>query len=116
MKIERVTLAATNVQAMVEFYDAVFDARLEPVTAFGTTLYKGHFLGLDLLICPNEIAGVDARQNRHQFRLMVPELTTFVENMKTAGGTIINQNSGAVGFRDPDGNTYEVAQDGSHAP
>lgn len=110
MKIDRVTLAATHVQAIVAFYNTVFDARLEPVAAFGTTLYKGRFVGLDLVICPNEIAGVDARQNRHQFRLTVPELMPFIDRLRGAGGTIINQDINTIGFSDPDGNTYEAGQ------
>jgi catechol 2,3-dioxygenase-like lactoylglutathione lyase family enzyme len=115
MQLLQMTLAATNVPAMVAFYDAVLDARLQPVTAYGTTLYRGAVAGVGLLLCPNEIAGVAAEQSRHQLRLRVPDLARAMERARASGGSLDGEVMEADGVRqaavrDPDGNTLELEQ------
>lgn len=109
MQIERITLAADDVDATVAFYNAVFGSNLTPVA--NAPLHRGTLLGLDLLVCDNTLAQVDARQNRHQFRVAVPDLDAVRAAVESAGGQIINtgEESGraVLGVRDPDGNTYE---------
>jgi predicted enzyme related to lactoylglutathione lyase len=109
MLIERITLAATRLDSTVAFYNAVFDSNLQPVP--GMPLYAGTLLGLDLLVCDNAVARVDARQNRHQFRVAVPDLDALRATVEAAGGTVINAGADSgrpiLGVRDPDGNTYE---------
>ncbi len=69
---------------------------------------------MDLLLCPNEIAEVDARQNRHQFRLAVENLDAFAARIAASNGDIINEGIEVgrkiLGVRDPDGNTYELIE------
>jgi predicted enzyme related to lactoylglutathione lyase len=114
MYIQHITLAVTHLPQMLAFYDTVFHANLKPLG--DGPLYKGSFAGQTLLFCPNEIAGVDARQNRHQFRIAVPNLPAVRETILNSGGAIINEDSDShgkrlIGVRDPDGNTYEFIQE-----
>jgi predicted enzyme related to lactoylglutathione lyase len=112
--IQNITLAVTHMPEMIAFYDAVFHANLKPLGA--GPLYKGTFAGQVLVLCPNDIAGVEAKQNRHQFRLAVPNLPALQQTVLAAGGQIINQGKDdagklLIGMRDPDGNTYEFVQE-----
>ncbi|MCB0064181.1 MAG: hypothetical protein KDE19_18790 [Caldilineaceae bacterium] len=52
MKLKGFTIAAVNVTAMVHFYNKVFAAKLKPVDAFGTVLYRGELAGYALSVCP----------------------------------------------------------------
>jgi predicted enzyme related to lactoylglutathione lyase len=99
------TLTAVDVPAMVRFYDALFGAGLQPVAAFGTTLYRGMLHGVPLLICPNSIADVDAAQNRHQFTYETPDLDAVIEAALAAGGVIRERDGVVATVLDPDGNT-----------
>ena len=109
MQIERITLAATDVDATVAFYNAVFDSKLTPIP--NAPLYRGTLLGLELLVCDNTLAEVDARQNRHQFRVAVPDLEALRAVVEASGGAVINAGEeggrAILGVHDPDGNTYE---------
>jgi predicted enzyme related to lactoylglutathione lyase len=109
------TLATTDTPGMVAFYNAVFDAGLEPVAAYGTTLYRGRLAGLGLLLCPNEIAGVDAQQNRHQLRFHVARLDEVIARAQATGGSLKGEIGEDRGRRlaavvDPDGNTMELVE------
>lgn len=111
IKITRITMAITNMDAMVQFYNRVLNAHLEPIA--GTPFYRGAIAGMDILFCPNDIAGVDAKQNRQQFRFLVNNLGDRLEQVSTAGGEIIQSQleqdgSRIIGVRDPDGNTLEL--------
>jgi predicted enzyme related to lactoylglutathione lyase len=109
------TLAATDMAGMVAFYNALFKAELQPVRAYGTTLYRGRLGRLGLLLCPNEIAGVEAEQNRHQLRFRAAQFEQALAQAKAAGGTLRGEVMGEVGKRlaavvDPDGNTLELSE------
>ncbi len=111
MKLMRVTFAITNMEAMVTFYNRVLDAHLEPIT--DTPFYRGTIAGIDILFCPNEIARVEAQQNRQQFRFLVNNLGERLEQVTQHGGQILQtqmdqDGSRLVGVRDPDGNTLEL--------
>lgn len=109
------TLVATDVPAMVAFYNAVFEAGLTPRAAFGATLYRGTLGGVGLQLCPNEVAGVVAEQNRHQLRFRVRNLDTMLARVRAAGGVLRGEISQEAGQRlaavvDPDGNTLELIE------
>lgn len=112
-QLTQMTLATIRTRAMVKFYNTLFGASLEPVQSHGTTLYHGRLAGVPLVICPNEIAGVDAKQARHQLTLRVADLLGLLQLVEIAGGSV----SASAGelvvsaiLRDPDGNTIEVVQ------
>jgi len=79
----------------------------------GTTLYRGVLAGIPLLLCPNEIAGVEAEQSRHQLALRVADLSSLLQHVETMGGVIDTPAPDSLTravLRDPDGNTIEVIQ------
>ena len=113
--LSQITLAATNTLAMVDFYRDVFESDLHPIAAYGTTLYRGTLAGVTLLLCPNEIAGVQADQNRHQLTIAVPDLRATLQRVRESGGTLDaaaaeETSNTAASIRDPDGNTIELIQ------
>ena len=112
-QLAQMTLATTRTLEMVKFYDTLFGTQLQATEAYGTTLYHGTLAGIPLVICPNEIAGVEAKQSRHQLTLRVADLLGLLQLVEIAGGGI--HTSGAESIisailRDPDGNTIEVIQ------
>lgn len=126
MSIRQITLATIHTEAMVTFYEAVLGSGLTGFAAYGTTLYRGKLGGVDLLFCPNDIAGVVAEQSRHQFTIAVPDLSAAllaadgtegsVEEVRREGSAGVSAHgvetptvTSAI-LRDPDGNTIELVQ------
>jgi predicted enzyme related to lactoylglutathione lyase len=112
MQLLRVTIAVNQMQPMVTFYNRVLEANLSPFEAAGATFYRGSISGLEILLCPNEIARVDAKQNRKQLTFVVPDLRKILETVESAGGHVVNQSDDGTicGVSDPDGNTLEFIQ------
>ena len=113
IQLTQMTLATTRTREMVKFYDTLFGTHLQPFDAYGTTLYRGTLAGIPLVICPNEIAGVEAEQSRHQLTLRVADLLGLLQIVEIAGGGIHTAAAEAIIsaiLRDPDGNTIEVTQ------
>ena len=110
MQIQRITLAVEDMDSMVEFYNAIFGCGLAPVN--GSPVSKGRFADIELVVCPNSVAGVIADQNRHQFRLVVDDAEALATRIEAAGGSVVNRDSldkkAVVGIADPEGNTYEL--------
>ncbi len=95
----QITLAATNIDAMVRFYAAVFGIELRPVDAYGTTLYRGALDGVSFVLCPNSLAGVQAENSRHQFTYAVADLAAIVARAVAAGGVVDDGGAGQRGQR-----------------
>jgi predicted enzyme related to lactoylglutathione lyase len=112
-RIDRITLAVTHVDAVIAFYNEIFDSGIEPLG--DSPLYAGTLGGVPLLVCPNEIAGVDASQSRHQLRFVVDDIEDVLAHVPLAGGSLLNRDRVGgrlvVGISDPDGNTYELIED-----
>ena len=112
VELVELSLAATDVQAMVRFYDTLFDAGLQPSEAFGTTFHRGALHGVAFVLAPNDLAGVEARQNRHQFVYAVTDLSAFLARVTEAGGTVRDSTGTVATVLDPDGNTLVVKDAG----
>src|SRR5687768_1634479 len=113
VQLTQMTPATTRTVDMVRFYDTLFSTGLQPTEVYGTTLYNGSLAGISLTICPNEIAGVEAEQSRHQLAFRVSDLAATLSQVESAGGVIETPMSDSltqVTLRDPDGNTVEVLQ------
>lgn len=108
LKILKITIAVTNTTEMVNFYNTVFNSNLKEIATYGTKLYSGNFIGLELLLCPNEIAGVNAKQNRQQFDISVSDINSVLDKVIKNSGTIkevYNKTTKSASVIDPDGNT-----------
>ncbi|QQS31103.1 MAG: hypothetical protein IPM47_09375 [Sphingobacteriales bacterium] len=115
IQINKITLASTDIESMVLFYSQVFSCKFVPKQAYGTTLYAGKILGLNLLLCPNEIAGVKAEQSRHQFEFKVPDLEETIELCisncgRLLGEVFVKEQQKTATITDPDGNTLVFIQ------
>ena len=114
VQLTQMTLATTRTREMVKFYNTLFGTQLQATEVSGMTLYRGTLAGIPLLICPNEIAGVEAEQSRHQLALRVPALSALLGLVEANGGVIdtpVTDSISTAIVRDPDGNTMEVIQD-----
>ena len=113
MKIDGIVLAVEDMAAMVAFYNEVFDAGLVPINET-SSFHRGSFAGLPIVLCPNEIAEVDADQSRVQWRLRVDDASAVAAATQRCGGTVTGENTDHRGrefsIADPDGNTYEITQ------
>ena len=115
MRIEGFTLAVMDIEKMARFYNAIFDSGLQPREMFGSKLYQGQFCGLQLLLCPAEVAANSAEQNRHQFNIVVKDLDRFLERAIETGAETIGEVVEDLGYRsiglyDPDRNSMVVKE------
>lgn len=116
VQINSMTLAATHIEAMATFYNAVLEANFEQFELFpGAIAYRGTLAGMSVLMCPNTIAGVEAKQNRQQFDFLVDDVQSTMTAALANGGTQLSavqeQNGMLVGsVYDPDGNSIVFMQ------
>lgn len=116
MRMTGLTIAVNRVDDMVEFYNAVFDARLKPTVHIGDQQFYGGVIGgLELTFCPNAIAGVLAEQNRQQFRFAVDDIAAVMLKGTIHHGCEINpideyKGAKVASLADPDGNTIEFVE------
>jgi predicted enzyme related to lactoylglutathione lyase len=92
LEISNITIAIENIVQMVKFYETVFNCKFSKIDLYGTTLFSGNLVGTKILLCPNEIAGVKAEKNRHQFDFKVANINEVILLAKAAGGEILNEN------------------------
>ena len=111
--LERITLAVEDMDAAVAFYDAVFGTELQEVGE--GPFFRGTLAGIPLLLCPNSIAEVDARQNRHQLRIVLDDVHAAIRKVEPRGGRIVDHGEDdgrrVVAIADPEGNTYELIEE-----
>ena len=116
MRLIGLTIAAVNTQKMARFYNAVFDAGLKETVHIGDQqFFGGKLAGLELVLCPNAIAGVVAEQNRQQFRFEVDDIEAVMAKGLANHGSEINpideyKGAKVASMADPDGNTIEFVE------
>ena len=106
--LSKITIAITNINEMVFFYKTVFKCEFNEVSIANTTLYSGNLFGIKILLCPNELAGVIAQQNRQQFDIEVTDIKTVLQDVIKANGKVketYNPETKTASVTDPDGNT-----------
>ncbi len=114
-QITGLTIAVTNMESMLDFYTHIFDIQFVEKEMFGARLYSGQWGGIELLFCPAEIAQNTAKQNRHQFDILVPDLKQLISQSQEYGGQVIgepleDEESIRVGIYDPDQNSIVFKQ------
>ena len=90
-QIEGMTIAITNMEAMLSFYSNVFNIQFTEKEINGSKLYSGVWGGLNLLFCPAKIAGNTAEQNRHQLDIIVSDLTKTIQLTIKYGGKTMGE-------------------------
>ncbi|MEM7297350.1 MAG: VOC family protein [Bacteroidota bacterium] len=113
--IEGMTLAVHQMDKMIQFYSNVFNIQFEAKEMFDNTLYSGTWGDLKVLFCPAELAGNEARQNRHQFDIITTNLEGCIDNVKMNGGSLMGEiseddNMKSIGIYDPDHNSIVLKQ------
>lgn len=113
MQMTKLTVAVTNMDTMVSFYNTVFKADLKPIPS--SPLFTGKFLNTQLLFCPNTIADVKAEKNRIQMSLTVDDVDAWVQKAMDSGGSIYGDRAETdtmtiLGIADPDGNSFELIE------
>ena len=108
-------MAVTDMKSMIAFYQSVFSINFSSMEMNGEMLYRGDWLGLQLLLCPAELAGNTARQNRHQFDIVVEDLEQTMQLAQASGGKklgeIMNLEDRLTGsVYDPDNNSMVFIQ------
>ncbi len=114
-EVTGMTLAVDSMVLMRDFYANVFDVNFVELNKMNTVLYQGNLGNLLLLLCPAEIAEIDAKQNRHQLNLDVNDLDKAVELVLANGGTTKKHEKQIPGMRaitvyDPDGNSLVLRE------
>jgi predicted enzyme related to lactoylglutathione lyase len=109
-EIEGMTMAISHMDDMLEFYSGVFDIDFGEIDKYGSRLYSGQWGDLKLLFCPAEIARNTAKQNRHQFDVVVADLQDVIRSTRKHGGEVMgdiaeDNHSRSVGIYDPDRNS-----------
>jgi predicted enzyme related to lactoylglutathione lyase len=113
--LKGLTLAVVRMSAMVDFYQSVFQAEFQPVEAYGAMLFRGKIAGLDVLLYPQEVAGIHVDQSRCLLKFEVTDIHHILDLALTNGGSLLNapvenEGSKAAAVRDPDGNSIEFEQ------
>ncbi len=116
--IDKVTLAVASMDKMVAFYSHVLGVDFEAREMFGHVLHSGHWKGIELLLCPKDLAGVDADINTIQLRFQITDLAAAHARGLAQGGVSLNEPGSSEGvlssaLRDPDGNSLELIECGS---
>jgi len=111
MQVDKFTIAVTDMEGMVAFYNAVFDAGLTPIP--DTPFYAGKLGAMQLLFCPNTITQIEAEKNRIQMRLVVDDIAALIATAAANGGGAYgdpheDDTQMMHGISDPDGNSFEL--------
>lgn len=114
-KLLKITLACSDISKMTTFYKNVFNVSFVKHEMPGFTMFSTKIGDINFLFCPNQIAGVIAEQNRHQFDYIVEKLQHVIDASIKHGGKqqgdvqrSIEEKS--VTIIDPDGNTMNFIE------
>lgn len=113
--IEGMTVAVTNMDAMIKFYANVFDIQFVPFKIDEFTLFAGKWDSMNILFCPAKLAQNKAKQNRHQFDLVVDDMDEMIKQSLENGGELLSekQEDGdmiSASVYDPDHNSIVYKQ------
>lgn len=114
-QIEGLTIAVNHMEEMCGFYNALFGIEFQKQEMHGFELYQGKWGEMNLLFCPANLAQNTAKQNRHQFDIIVDDLDETIQLAKANGGELMNDPQSnewglSVGIYDPDHNSMVFKQ------
>ena len=113
--IDKITIAVGPMEPMVAFYSAVLNVEFSEREMYGRALYGAHYGSVELLLCPKDLAGVDANVNTVQARFVVADVDAAFSSGVNCDGKAISEPAMADGsrqasLRDPDGNSLELSE------
>jgi len=113
MKMTKISIAVNDMDAMVAFYNAVFDCGLSAIP--GTPFHAGTLFGVQLMLVPNSIVGINAEKNRIQFDVQVDDVDALLETVQANSGSLYDDRAETEsvivqGIKDPDGNSFVLTQ------
>ena len=113
----RIVLAARDTGACARFYTALLGVEFTAAPMGDLQFFDGRLGALAIRIFPASVAGIEAKDNRHQLGFRVPDLRGALARALAAGGTMdpgwevqTLPNGLTVALRDPDGNSIELFQ------
>jgi catechol-2,3-dioxygenase len=111
MNLKKITLAVNDLDAMTAFYSKLLGLDFSDLKIYNSTVKVAQINGIQLMLCPNNIAGVQADQARHQFEFSVNSLMeiSLNEYFKTFIATEMS-NSTELTLIDPDRNTIIITE------
>lgn len=110
MKISELVIACFNMDGMLSFYQNVFGISFEEVKIPQGHIYVGFIDEIQVTLCPASMAGIRAKDNRHQLTILVNDIKNMLNITNRYGGTIMQELVKFEGFlqasiRDVDGNS-----------
>lgn len=110
MKLTEIIIACFNLEDMVLFYHNVFDIYVKEVQIPKGKIYEGQIDDLKIIFCAASIAGITAKDNRHQLTFQIDDVKSSIEKIKQFGGSLMNElqkadNCLQIAIRDVDGNS-----------
>lgn len=108
-------MAVTRMSETKRFYSSLLGVKFEPIEFAQRTLYSAKIGGIELLLCPKDLAGVDATINTIQLRFVIEDVKGSYTRGLENGGTALTAPQEMEGFlhaslRDPDGNSLEIIE------
>lgn len=113
LALNKITLAVRDSKRMYEFYRLVLGAELKPLSTPAGTYYTGKLGPFELMLVPQDIAGIVAEDNRHQLGFVIESPENLDALIEQHGGSVLDELIGTDGAtvvvaRDPDGNSIEL--------
>lgn len=114
-RIGCMSLAATNVGKMVEFYSGVFGVNFVAHPVGNSKVFEGSFAGIDFVLVPAELSGIKATESRIHFDVYVPDIQKIIDLTGKHGGStngrlVEDDQVRCIGISDPDGNFMVIKQ------
>lgn len=111
--IDKITLAVEHMDAVKQFYSHVFEVSFHPMMFAGRELFAATLGSMELLLCPKDLAGVDASINTVQLRFVLDNVEGAYERGMAHGGIALTEPQEREGrmhasLRDPDRNSLEL--------
>ena len=113
--IDKITLAIEHMDLAKDFYAHTFNLTFHPVTFAKRTLFSATLGAMELLLCPKDLAGVEADVNTIQLRFVLDDVEPAYRRGLARGGTMLSDLQEVdgrkhVSMRDPEGNSLELIE------
>lgn len=110
MKLSEIVIACFNLEGMLAFYKDVFNLSFKTIEIPQGNVYEGHIEGVKITFCSASIAGITAKDNRHQLTFLTTDISSCMEKVERLGGSLMSEleetsDCKQIPIRDVDGNS-----------